>query len=75
MAAKRAAGALRAWIHKLWIYFEISQIQLFNYLGIYTTASCFINLSVILLAPAVTVGERRELWILPPFFFGLFFCL
>ena len=28
-----------------------------------------------LLAPAVTVGERRELWILPPFFFGLFFCL
>ena len=27
------------------------------------------------LAPAVTVGERRELWILPPFFFGLFFCL
>ena len=29
----------------------------------------------IFLAPAVTVGERRELWILPPFFFGLFFCL
>ena len=27
------------------------------------------------LAPAVTVGERRELWILPPFFFGLYFCL
>ena len=27
------------------------------------------------LAPAVTVGERRELWILPPFFFCLFFCL
>ena len=27
------------------------------------------------LAPAVTVGERRELWILPPFFSGLFFCL
>ena len=27
------------------------------------------------LAPAVTVGERRELWILPPFFFGPFFCL
>ena len=23
-----------------------------------------------LLAPAVTVGERRELWILPPFFFA-----
>ena len=31
--------------------------------------------AVDLLAPAVTVGERRELWILPPFFFGLFFCL
>ena len=31
--------------------------------------------SVLFLAPAVTVGERRELWILPPFFFGLFFCL
>ena len=31
--------------------------------------------STLLLAPAVTVGERRELWILPPFFFGLFFCL
>ena len=30
---------------------------------------------LVLLAPAVTVGERRELWILPPFFFGLFFCL
>ena len=29
----------------------------------------------VFLAPAVTVGERRELWILPPFFFGLFFCL
>ena len=25
--------------------------------------------SVLFLAPAVTVGERRELWILPPFFF------
>ena len=24
--------------------------------------------SVRFLAPAVTVGERRELWILPPFF-------
>ena len=30
---------------------------------------------LLFLAPAVTVGERRELWILPPFFFGLFFCL
>ena len=41
---------------------------------------CFSNvmgliLNDLFLAPAVTVGERRELWILPPFFFGLFFCL
>ena len=44
---------------------------------------CLIPLSMVILdnryplflAPAVTVGERRELWILPPFFFGLFFCL
>ena len=33
------------------------------------------EVTAFLLAPAVTVGERRELWILPPFFFGLFFCL
>ena len=26
--------------------------------------------SHLFLAPAVTVGERRELWILPPFFFA-----
>ena len=35
----------------------------------------FFSVPAAFLAPAVTVGERRELWILPPFFFGLFFCL
>ena len=28
-----------------------------------------LNVHFDILAPAVTVGERRELWILPPFFF------
>ena len=34
----------------------------------YFDQSCSMVVIEHLLAPAVTVGERRELWILPPFF-------
>ena len=41
-------------------------------LGLHSVTTTFtlttFEVKPFLLAPAVTVGERRELWILPPFF-------
>ena len=54
---------------------RVSGVRASGNTGSQPDSALFKNPPALFLAPAVTVGERRELWILPPFFFGLFFCL
>ena len=59
----------------LWVFVFVAVVGVsMRLIGVAIVLSRAAEVSAIL-APAVTVGERRELWILPPFFFGLFFCL
>ena len=59
-------------IHLIYVHCMVEIIIVIIYLLSVPVCS---NVSGILnpqfLAPAVTVGERRELWILPPFFLPL----